>query len=157
MGEPTTILVVLGFVALAIGLGTLIVLYVRLNKKLRAFMTGKDGASLEATLAWLTQKVAAIDDTLEAHKEGLEHIDARVARSIRGYSLVKYNAYADGGGDQSFASGIIDEHGDGYILSVITNRNHVGVYAKRIVAGTAESSLTTEEKTALADAKKQLS
>lgn len=156
MGEPTTIGMIIGLVVLAIGLGILTVLYVRLHKKLRSFMAGKDGASLEATLSWLTQKVAAIDDTLDAHKEGLEHIDARVAKSIRGYSLIKYNAYADGGGDQSFASGLLDEHGDGYILSVITNRNHVGVYAKRITAGTAESSLTTEEKTALADAKKQI-
>lgn len=157
MGERTTIVVIVVGIILVIGIAALTLLYVRLHKKLRSFMAGKDGASLEATLAWLTQKVAAIDDTLDAHKEGLEHIDARVAKSLRGYSLIKYNAYTDGGGDQSFASGLIDEHGDGYILSVITNRNHVGVYAKRIVAGTPESSLTTEEKTALADAKKQLS
>jgi hypothetical protein len=118
---------------------------------------GKDGASLESTLAWLTHKAAATDETLEAHKEGLEHIDARVKRSIRGYSLVRYDAYESSGGEQSFASGLLDEHGDGYILSVISNRSHVGVYAKKVNRGIPEVSLTKEETIALTDAKKQLS
>jgi hypothetical protein len=119
-------------------------------------MTGKDGASLEATLAWLTQKMAATDDTLHAHKEALEMIDGRVKRSIRGYSLIRYDAYENGGGEQSFASGLIDEHQDGYILSVMTNRNHVGVYAKKINRGTPEVTLTKEELDALNTAKKSL-
>lgn len=156
MGESTTTVLSILVLLLVVGVSVLIVLYRRLHKKLRAFTAGKDGASLEATLSWLTAKVAGIDDTLDAHKDGLEQIDARVSKSIRGYSLVRYNAYTDGGGDQSFASGLLDEHGDGYILSVITNRNHVGVYAKRVIAGTPESSLTTEEKAALVDAKKQI-
>lgn len=140
-------------------IGTLIMLalsLIKLKSNLRSFMMGKDGASLEATLAWLTQKMAATDDTLHAHKEALEMIDNRVKRSIRGYSLVRYDAYENGGGEQSFASGLIDEHQDGYILSVMTNRNHVGVYAKKINRGTPEVSLTKEELDALNTAKKSL-
>jgi hypothetical protein len=134
----------------------MIVAIVGLQKKLRVFMSGKDGASLEATLAWLTQKTAATDTTLEAHKEALEMIDARVKRSIRGYSLVRYDAYESSGGEQSFASGLLDEHQDGYILSVITNRSHVGIYAKKINRGIPEVSLTDEETDALNAAKKSL-
>lgn len=133
-----------------------VVAIVRIQQKLRAFMKGKDGASLEATLAWLTQKSATVDMTLEAHKEALEMIDARVKRSIRGYSLVRYDAYESAGGEQSFASGLIDEHEDGYILSVITNRSHIGVYAKKINRGIPEVSLTTQETDALNSAKKSL-
>lgn len=125
------------------------VLISRLHKKLRAFMAGKDASSLEATLQWLTEKSASVDGTLDAHKEALEMIDARVKRSIRGYSLVRYNAYDDAGGEQSFASGLLDEHGDGYILSVMTNRNHVGVYAKKVNRGISENTLTEEEQLAL--------
>ncbi len=119
-------------------------------------MVGKDGSSLEATLAWLTQKSASVDHTLESHKEALEIIDHRVKRSIRGYSLVRYDAYESVGGEQSFASGLIDEHEDGYILSVITNRNHVGVYAKKVNRGIPEVTLTKEETEALNAAKKSL-
>lgn len=119
-------------------------------------MKGKDGASLEAVLAWLTQKNAQVDETLKAHKSALEVIDARIKKSVRGYSLIRYDAYEESGGNQSFASGLIDEGGDGFILSVITNRNHVGIYAKPVSRGTALSSLTPEEHNALESAKKSI-
>ncbi len=156
MGESTVIILITALIILLGAVITLGVLYQKLHKKLRSFTAGRDGASLEATLSWLTAKVAHIDDTLESHKEGLEHIDARVARSIRGTSLIKYNAYADAGGEQSFALGLLDEHADGCIISIITNRNHVGIYAKRIIAGGSDHSLTTEEKEALIKAKASL-
>jgi hypothetical protein len=156
MGNSIPLIIYGILIILAITVGVLIFLVVGLQKKLRMFMNGKDGANLEHTLSSLTDKVAGIEQTLQAHKEGLEYIDARVKRSIRGYSLVRYNAYDDAGGEQSFASGLLDEYGDGYIHSVITNRNHVGVYAKKINAGTAETSLTTEEQQALNEAKQPL-
>ena len=131
-------------------------LTIKLSKKLKTFMVGKSAASLEDTLSWLTAKSASVDGTLDAHKEALEMINSRVKRSIRGYSLVRYNAYGDMGADQSFASSLIDENQDGYILSVITNRNHVGIYAKKINRGTPEVSLTEEENDSLQEAKKSL-
>jgi biopolymer transport protein ExbB/TolQ len=140
----------------AVAIGALVYWVVQLQKKLRIFMNGKDGADLEETLFKLTDKVANVEETLRAHKEGLEFIDARVKRSIRGYSLVRYNAYDDAGGEQSFASGLLDENADGYVLSVITNRNHVGVYARKVVNGAAETTLTAEEQHALTEAKQSL-
>ncbi|HTH93131.1 MAG TPA: DUF4446 family protein [Candidatus Paceibacterota bacterium] len=151
---PSIVIVVLGVLVVAvIGLAAWVFV---MQKKLRVFMYGKDGANLEDTLMALTDKAANIEDTLKAHKEGLEFIDSRVKRSIRGYSLVRYNAYDDAGGEQSFASGLLDEHADGYVLSVITNRNHVGVYARKIVNGKAETALTAEEEQALVEAKEAL-
>ncbi len=148
---------IVALLVLLVSLIVLIVLVVRMRKTLASFMTGKDGGSLESTLAWLTQKSATTDETLEAHKEALEILDRRVKKSIRGYSLVRYNAYESSGGQQSFATGLLDEHEDGYILSVITSRSHVGVYAKKINRGVPEISLTDEETEALQDAKKNLS
>lgn len=151
---PLWLLIALG--ALGISTLVLIVFSLRLHKRLRKFMAGKDGTSLESALAWLTKKNAEVDDTLLAHKEALEVIDSRVKKSIRGYSLIRYDAYDDSGGNQSFASGILDEGGDGFILSVITNRNHVGIYAKPVSRGNALSSLTEEEALALETSKKSL-
>ncbi len=134
----------------------LIAVSISLHKRLKAFMRGKNGASLEAVLEWLTEKNAQVDDTLQAHKHALELIDSRIKKSIRGYSIVRYDAYDDTGGNQSFATGLIDEQADGFILSVITNRNHVGVYAKPVSRGTSLASLTPEEASALEASKKSL-
>lgn len=151
---PLWLKVALG--TLSISTVVLIIVSLQMHRRLKSFMAGKDGASLEAVLAWLTQKNAQIEETLEAHKEALEMIDSRVKKSVRGYSLVRYDAYEDTGGNQSFASGIIDESGDGFVLSVITNRNHVGVYAKPVSRGVSIASLTKEEEQALETSKKSL-
>lgn len=156
MGTSLSIFTIVAFIFLIIVLVTLFVLVVQLRIRLREFMSGKDGQSLEATLQWLTEKMARVDGTLDAHREGLEFLDKRVRRSIRGYSLVRYDAYIGAGGAQSFSSGLLDEHGDGYILSVVVGRNHTGVYAKKVIAGIPESSLTDEETEALTAAKKAL-
>lgn len=146
----------IAFVLCALGMfGLGYMVYIQ-QKKLRSFMIGKDGKSLEATLAWLTEKTAKTDDVLAAHKEALEMIDARVQHSIRGYSLIRYDAFDNDGGQQSFASGLLDEKGNGYVLSVITSRNHTGVYAKKVSAFTPQSALTKEENLALTEAKKTL-
>lgn len=134
----------------------LIIFSIRINKKLQSFMVGKDAQSLESILSWLTKKNAEVDDTLKFHKEALENLDNRIKKSVRGYSLVRYDAYEDNGGNQSFASGLIDEQADGFVLSVITNRNHVGIYAKPVSRGVALSSLTEEESLALESSKKSL-
>ncbi len=134
----------------------LFLMIIKLNQKIKTFMTGKNGSSLEATLSWLTEKSAKTDETLQIHKKALDIVDARVKKSIRGYSLIRYNAYEDIGGEQSFATSLIDEHQDGYILSVITNRNHVGIYAKKINRGISDTTLTEEEQDALKIATKSL-
>ncbi len=157
MGGSVPLWVIVTFACLGIALGVTIVMLVRMHKRLGVFMQGKDGESLEATLHWLTQKVASIDDTLVHHKEALEFIDKRVSKSIRGYSLIRYDAYVGAGGEQSFSSGLLDEEGNGFILSVVSNRSHTGVYAKKVIEGIAESSLTEEETLALNEAKKSAS
>ena len=149
MGGSTALLLIILVIVLSIGTIGLAVLVVRLHKKLTLFMTGKDGQSLEMTLADLINQTATIEERLEAHQAGLEYIDSRVKRSLRGYSLVRYNAYGDAGGEQSFASGLLDEHGNGYVLSVITNRNHVGVYAKKVTNKKPDTPLTDEEQQSL--------
>lgn len=149
------ILIVFGLVYTGV-LVWLIVLVLNLKKKLKSFMAGTDGASLEGVLANLAERSAMLESTMHSHKEALEFLDGRIKRSIRGYSLIRYNAYPDAGGEQSFASGLLDEHGDGYVLSVISNRNHVGVYAKKVIGGKADVSLTEEEQQALEEAKQAI-
>lgn len=155
MGESIPLWLI-GALGLAVfGVVILLIMLIQFRKKLNTFMSGKDGYSLEATLQWLTNKVASIDETLEAHKEALEYIDGRVKRSIRGYSLVRYNAYG-AGGEQSFSTGLLDENANGYILSVVSSRNHTGVYSKKITSGAPEVTLTDEETLALQEAMKGL-
>lgn len=131
-----------------------IVLFVqirRLKKKLTSFTKGKDGGSLEETIAWLTKKSAETDETLAQHKQKLNQLNGRLKTSVRGVSLVYYDAYEGIGGKQSFSLAILDENQNGAIVSSIINRNHSAVYAREVHEGTPLQTLTQEEQQVLAE------
>ncbi len=145
-----------GIVILTTTVIILFILFTKLKKKLREFTKGKDGASLESTLSWLTKKNADIDETLHDHQKKLSVLNQRLKTSVRGIHLVHYDAYGDNSGKQSFSLGILDENKNGAIVSIITNRNHVGMYAREITNGVSQQELTDDEKRVLEEAVKKV-
>jgi hypothetical protein len=65
---------------------------------------------------------------------------------------VRYNPFEDTGGNQSFALAIVDAGGDGFVVSSLHARQGTRVYAKGVVKGSAETSLSDEEAAALQQA-----
>lgn len=73
----------------------------------------------------------------EAAKDGLRHIQ-RVA-------VLRYNPYADTGGDQSFSIALMDGRGDGVVLTSLHTRAGTRVYTKSVSKGKSEIQLSKEE------------
>lgn len=131
-------------VLLAIGL---VVLALRLRvvrrAQLRAF-GGRERDVLEVlaeqseVLRTLEQHVAALDSRADELRERLRRDLCRVA-------VVRYDAFEDMGGALSFSAALLDEHGDGVVISAINGRSETRSYAKQIVGGDSEHSLSTEE------------
>lgn len=131
-----------------------IVLFVQirtLKKKLTSFTKGKDGASLEEAIAWLTKKSAETDESLDGHKQKLNQLNGRLKTSVRGVSSLHYDAYEGIGGKQSFSLALLDENQNGAIVSSIINRNHSAVYARAVQGGIPLQTLTEEEQQVLAE------
>ena len=66
--------------------------------------------------------------------------------------VVRFNPFADKGGDQSFAMAILDDQANGAVISTIHSRVEVRVYAKPVIGGQSTYTLTAEEKDAIARA-----
>jgi Protein of unknown function (DUF4446) len=66
---------------------------------------------------------------------------------------VRYDAFGDMGGRLSFSAAVIDDHGDGLVFSSIHARGESRTYAKGVVGGTSDATLTPEEQQALAAAR----
>lgn len=77
-----------------------------------------------------------------------------VRQSLRHVAVVRYDAFTDMGGRLSFSAAIIDDAGDGIVLSSIHARGESRTYAKGIVEGRSSITLTPEEQQALAAARK---
>ncbi|GAB3888384.1 DUF4446 family protein [Terrabacter terrigena] len=93
----------------------------------------------------LTAEVAALRDHVAGAQDD-------VRQSLRNVAVVRYDAFGDMGGRLSFSAAIVDDLGDGIVISSIHARGESRTYAKGIVGGKSSITLTPEEQQALASA-----
>ncbi len=148
----------LGAIILALGvviLGLLVIVPVlirrvsRLDGRIATLTAGGDGTSLESTLEAHIDKVYAVArevDELEVRAAMLERTQLNAFQRL---GLVRYNPFEDTGGNQSFALALLDQHGDGFIVSSLHTRTATRVYGKAVAKGRPEAALSDEETEAL--------
>jgi len=78
-----------------------------------------------------------------------------VTHAVSHVAVVRYDAFSDMGGEQSFSLAAIDAHGNGAVVTAINGRSDTRVYAKALRNGTSESLLSGEEQQAIADARER--
>ncbi|MEI8281715.1 MAG: DUF4446 family protein [Armatimonadota bacterium] len=86
---------------------------------------------------------------LEAVDERVTSIERKLQRSKRHVGLVRFDAFPDIGGNQSFTLAVYDDNGDGAILSSIVGRMDNKVYGKNLINGKSDHNLTGEEQQAI--------
>ncbi len=57
----------------------------------------------------------------------------------------RYNPFTDTGGDQSFSAALLDENGNGIVISSLHSRENTRLYAKKVSLGKVESQATSAE------------
>ncbi|MFL6023006.1 MAG: DUF4446 family protein [Marmoricola sp.] len=90
---------------------------------------------------------------------GLRHevaaLRAEAASALKHLAVVRYDAFDDTGGQLSWSLAILDDHGDGTVLTSIHGRTEARTYAKSIAAWTCDQPLSPEESDAVAHARGQ--
>src|SRR5213593_1634068 len=89
-----------------------------------------------------------IDDLHGAVDEiaaGLSRVDRRVDESVSKTALVRYDAYAGAGGQQSASVALLDSGRSGVIVSAIQGRDYARIYVKELDRGRASIALSPEE------------
>ena len=109
-------------------------------------------------------EAAALPRLLEQHMEEVRrttgqigHLDERYANlekvlrgAVQHMGLVRYNPFGDTGGDQSFSLALLNDSGDGVVISSLYARERTRVYAKPVTAARSTSHLSEEEEPAIA-------
>ena len=95
----------------------------------------------------MRQHIEQLDDRVIA-------LERKLQRSKRHLGLVRYDAFPDIGGNQSFTLAVYDDNGDGAILSSIVGRADNKVYGKSLVNGKSDHNLTGEDQLAILEAVK---
>lgn len=112
----------------------------------------------EANVAVALEKLATRLSKTNARTERLvaqaEQLGAMLTRAVQGVGLVRFRAYEDTGGDQSFALALVDGEGNGIVISALYGRDATRIYAKPVEGWLSPRTLTEEERQALAKARK---
>ena len=106
-----------------------------------------------AVLSDQSDKITHLNGDVERVCAQLSRTAGDVEQSLRHVAVVRYDALGDMGGRLSFSAAIIDDRGDGLVISSIHARSESRTYAKGIVEGDGEVTLTPEEQQALAAAR----
>ncbi len=107
----------------------------------------------QATIANLLMRLDQQAARMEQAEATLTRFRAIIPHTIQGHGLVRYRAFTDIGGDQSFSLALVDEQGNGVLLSALHGRDETRVYAKALTQWRSSHSLSAEEQQALAQAR----
>ena len=110
------------------------------------------GENLEEILREYVERMGTIEHDLESLKAFIEDVHVASQRHLQGIGVVRFNAFDDIGGNQSFAIALLDGKGDGIVLSGLYGRDGSRVYAKPVEGGLSKYALSNEEKAAVEQA-----
>ncbi len=137
------------FVLAAISISCIVVWIIVTEKRLKRFFLGSKAKDLEDTIMYLEKDIASLKKSKEDIEKDVAVIQAKVKKSVRGVETIRFNPFPDQGSNQSFAIGILNEEGDGVVLSSLYSRDRMSVFAKPVKNKKSEYELSIEEKEAI--------
>lgn len=146
----TFLLVLAAFLAFAFG--WIVYLEIRFSRLTR----GKSGADLEDTIAALVNSERSFQEFKKSSEVLFAHIEKRMRSALRAVGMVRFTAFGQSEGGQSFASAFLSEDGDGVVISTLNARGRTGVFGKQLTNNVSSIELTDEERAAIEAARKEL-
>ena len=114
----------------------------------------------DGTPAGVVDRQAALQRAMDALTEGLRDLEDLFTRqgevterglrsALRFQGLVRYDAYRDMGGQQSWSIALLDADQNGAVVTSLHARDHARVYMKELVRGVPGQRLSPEEERAV--------
>jgi hypothetical protein len=128
----------------------------RLNRTVRAYRRlarGAEGQPLVQILERMVERGEVDAHRMDELERGLTYLADSVEGHLQRVGMVRYNAYDDTGGDQSFALALLDARGNGALFNGLFHRTECRVYAKPIRDWKSTYSLSDEEEEAIRKAR----
>ncbi|GAB2696757.1 DUF4446 family protein [Thalassiella azotivora] len=146
---PLALLLALAGLAVAVGAQARLT---RVRRALVVLRGGGRSADVLDVVARQSEELLEQRRQLDALRERLEGTRADVAASLRHVAVVRFVAPGDAGGRTSFSAALVDDAGNGMLLTSIAGRSESRTVAKSLVGGASEHPLSDEELEAVAAA-----
>ncbi len=155
-------LILLGIGALAVVLSLIGIIIGLVNaSKVNTLMDYSDEGDIVTALKDYYDKVEDLAKTVNRSTDTvlmsrLSNCENETNFSIKNIGIVNFDAFDDVRGNLSFALALLNNAGDGIILTSLFGHNSCNTYVREIKNGESSVKLLTEEKEALSKAKNKL-
>jgi Protein of unknown function (DUF4446) len=96
---------------------------------------------------------AHVPADLEGLRGEVQALRLEAAEALRHLAVVRYDAFGDMGGHLSWSLALLDDAGNGVVLTSIHGRSEARTYAKNIAAWSCDQAMSPEEEEAVKFAK----
>ncbi|HET6815879.1 MAG TPA: DUF4446 family protein [Mycobacteriales bacterium] len=139
-----------GVAAVALLLGVVAQVRIARLRRLLAVVDAPDGRqSVLEVVGRSREETAQLRSEVEATKRDIADTRTALSDALRHVAVVRYDAFGDMGGRLSFTAALLDDAGDGLIITSIHGRSEARTYAKGVTGGSSEQSLSPEEQQAI--------
>ncbi|MBN1953492.1 MAG: DUF4446 family protein [Anaerolineae bacterium] len=130
----------------------------RMRERYDRVFSGAEGADLQLGVETLMDRIEAMQGRVGRMEALARQLQSTLDHSVQGVGIVRFRAFQDTGGDQSFALALVDGHGNGVVISALHARDREGgrIYGKPVAAWTSVYNLSGEEKQALEQARQMV-
>ena len=120
-----------------------------LRRRLRRLFGEGEGVGLDELLDRQFRRLDTVAERVEALNRLHHELEALSQQSIQKVGVIRFNPFADTGGDQSFAVALLDAQGNGVVLSSLHGRADTRIFEKPVQAGRSKHALSEEEQDAI--------
>ncbi len=98
-----------------------------------------------AALQAQDERLRAVAGRVGTLESTMNSVRADLGDAIRHVAVMRYDAFPDMGGRLSFSVALLDDAGDGVVVTAIHGRSDTRSYAKGIKSGASDNELSPEE------------
>ena len=153
LDERTLSLIVVALVAAVIVLALWVAWLQRsealLRRRLRRVLPEGESGGIDEILDRQLTSIDSLTGRVDALNKLHHELEGLSQRTIQKVGVIRYNPFADTGGDQSFAIALLDALGNGVVLSSLHSRTDTRVFAKPVQSGRSRYQLSDEEQDAI--------
>ena len=95
----------------------------------------------------------ALPEDVHGLRQEVAALRTETGDALRHLAVVRYDAFGDLGGHLSWSLALLDDAGNGVVLTSIHGRSEARTYAKNVGAWTSQQQLSPEEAEAIAHAR----
>jgi hypothetical protein len=150
--QSAVILAVLGLAVGALGVGLAVYALLRLSRLHHAYellQVAEGRETIVDVMGRTMDEFGDLRDEVLRQESMLAATRRDLAMALRHVSVVRYDAFGDMGGRFSFSAALLDDMGDGLVITSIHARSETRTYLKGLHAGDSDITLSPEEQQAV--------